>query len=78
MAYIPKQFATWISATANNRPDDGEQIVFHLKTDTKRAWHRGIFNDTEQTVEIRHSAYVYESFLFGGDGVDYWMRIPSL
>ena len=78
MAYLPKQFTVWVPATANNRPNDGEQIVFHLKTDTKSTWHCGTFNDTEQTIEIQHSAHVYESFPFGGDGVDYWMRVPSL
>lgn len=78
MAYLPKEFAVWTSTGTGLKPNHMERIVFYLKTDTKSAWHCGTYNDTEQTVEIQHSAHVYESFSFGGDGVDYWMRVPTI
>lgn len=78
MAYLSKQLAAWILVTANNRPDDGEQIVFHLKTEDKTEWHSGVYSDTEQLIKIKHAESIYYVVPFEPGAVDYWMRIPSL
>ena len=42
MAYLPKQLAAWTPAASGTRPDDGEQIVFHMKSEGKTMWRCGI------------------------------------
>lgn len=78
MAYIPKQLAVWTQTTANNRPDDGEQIVFHLKSEAKTVWRSGFYSDTEQLIKIKHAENIYYVVPFEPGAVDYWMRVPAL
>lgn len=73
-----KQYATWIPTTANNRPDDGEQIVFHLKSENKAVWRSGVYSDTEQLIKIKHTENIYYVVPLEPNAVDYWLRVPAL
>lgn len=78
MAYIPKQLVTWIPVTTNNHPDDGEQIIFHLKSEDKAVWHIGVYVDTEQLIKIKHAENIFYVVPFEPGAVDYWLRVPTL
>lgn len=78
MAYLPKQLAAWTPAASGTRPDDGEQIVFHMKSEGKTMWRCGIYDDTERLIKIKHTENIYYIVPFEPNAVDYWMRVPSL
>lgn len=78
MAYLPKQLATWTPTASWDRPDNGEQIVFHLKSENKAVWRCGTYDDTERLIKIKHTENIYYVVPFEPNAVDYWMRIPSL